>query len=1242
MSTSGLLLRRGPTTDRLGFTPLKGELIFDNTQNIVYVGDGSTRGGLSVFGDYIKVSDYDGRTQLDILTTTTGGFRVPIGGNANRPPIEISEDQTYSTGMIRFNNDTNQFEGYNGTSWGGLGGGGSDSLTSGQLAEVATLTANEIAGISALENAEKIWQFGTDTENWKGENVVLGVERAGVLKAIGSAVPGSGAAVNASYSEVSYGSDGLQTVDIYVPSTYNGGAGIDPAGVVMYIHGGGWAAGDKDDTYYVNIVNSLVNTNHVVVNVNYRLAPTDTYPAALNDIKTILSFLMIDDEYLNAPAAAQTNWSIARDFVSDHGLMVMGESAGGHLAVLGVMEHAVDNGVWPDAVVNFVGPMDLISTGSTDTSNPIGSTGISSINTFTNSSSSNIQAASPAYRLSTYQALSSYNSMTTKWYFWYNRNDTLVPSTSIVPFAEDLQDDLGTDQVFILGETHGTRILGTGGYPTNFIADHFVPSTIFSSRGVGFAQDVFSPTSSNSSPKIFYSFNEIPSYYTNDGNWSSSTAYVQNQYVSYNAVNYVCLVAHTSGDSFYTNLNSGYWEELEDDLPFDGSDNTLVTIKAKRTGGSGWVGKLYFDTTDDDTVNFPTDVYGQVSDDPTEIGSYKYIQFDMTDVQEWNGTIYGVKFELGATSADSFEIDWIAIGTDAPEQDVLVEGPRGPGRFGREISGSTWSDSEAEDEVFNTTGTDPKFGDVVVLFNASGTFSESKVYTDSGSGPGWETFNQYIDGSLVVSGTITADAIAANTITGNELSLDGTTITSDGNGAIQVNEINANQITAGTISTSRLDIDGSTIVNNNGTLELGDITIDSIGTGTKTLATGAEFIFGETTSVGSFDSYAAFRSTTPGTSALHVLKDDANSDGTTSSWALGVGSVDQDWAIIAANNEETNPDSDQTWANTAAANRNSSIAIGNKDTAGTFTLNANSDGRTHSEVNATLGTYDSSSSTAYAGVFNGPVKFNGDVTVTGSISGGTDTFTGLSDTPSSLGSAGQILQVNSGGTALEFVDASSGGSVTSVNTQTGAVVLELGDLDDVDTSILSGGTYYGLYLDPGNSTWFDLPIESVGSGSNVDIDPDADFSVGTFTSATTGGLVLRSNAGDGIGDIHSSHYYSGTGVTTGSGNYRTRTGDFLVTSDRREKENIEDIDSNTAIQALKTISPKTFNYIGGSKKKVGFIAQDIEEFYPELVNNGEDRDIKSLTYSQITAVLWKQNQQLLERIEQLEKKLEEK
>ena len=49
--TGSILLRRGPTADRLAFVPLDGEILYDTTEKRVYVGDGVTYGGKTVTSD---------------------------------------------------------------------------------------------------------------------------------------------------------------------------------------------------------------------------------------------------------------------------------------------------------------------------------------------------------------------------------------------------------------------------------------------------------------------------------------------------------------------------------------------------------------------------------------------------------------------------------------------------------------------------------------------------------------------------------------------------------------------------------------------------------------------------------------------------------------------------------------------------------------------------------------------------------------------------------------------------------------------------------------------------------------------------------------------------------------------------------------------------------------------------------------------------------------------------------------
>jgi hypothetical protein len=61
----------------------------------------------------------------NIENTSTGYFDLPVGTQAQRPV-------TPAAGMVRFNSDIAQYEGYNGTAWGTIGGGakggGSDQV----------------------------------------------------------------------------------------------------------------------------------------------------------------------------------------------------------------------------------------------------------------------------------------------------------------------------------------------------------------------------------------------------------------------------------------------------------------------------------------------------------------------------------------------------------------------------------------------------------------------------------------------------------------------------------------------------------------------------------------------------------------------------------------------------------------------------------------------------------------------------------------------------------------------------------------------------------------------------------------------------------------------------------------------------------------------------------------------------------------------------------------------------------
>ena len=116
-------------------------------------------------------------------------------------------------------------------------------------------------------------------------------------------------------SDVPYGKDELQRLDIYAPKK------AKDAPVVLFIHGGEWMKGDKAD---VSFKPKFFNDNGIVfVSLNYRLSPKDVHPAHVSDI------------------ASAVRW--VRDHASDIGaspnkIFLMGHSAGCHLAALAALD----------------------------------------------------------------------------------------------------------------------------------------------------------------------------------------------------------------------------------------------------------------------------------------------------------------------------------------------------------------------------------------------------------------------------------------------------------------------------------------------------------------------------------------------------------------------------------------------------------------------------------------------------------------------------------------------------------------------------------------------------------------------------------------------------------------------------------------------------------------------------------------------------------------------------------------
>lgn len=114
---------------------------------------------------------------------------------------------------------------------------------------------------------------------------------------------------------------------------------------------------------------------------------------------------------------------------------------------------------------------------------------------------------------------------------------------------------------------------------------------------------------------------------------------------------------------------------------------------------------------------------------------------------------------------------------------------------------------------------------------------------------------------------------------------------------------------------------------------------------------------------------------------------------------------------------------------------------------------------------------------------------------------------------------------------------------------------------------------------------------------------------------------------------------TGSGVVKVSNKVEAKNG-FFQTSDERQKNIISDLSLEKVydlIDKCQTII-YTLKDDQENKEQIGMIAQEIQEFFPELIS--EDKNgMLSLDYSRLTVIIFKVLKDLIERINKIEQKL---
>ena len=141
------------------------------------------------------------------------------------------------------------------------------------------------------------------------------------------------------YFDLTYGTHERQVVDLFIPDDASGDLGL-----VLFIHGGAWIAGDKE-SYEGGMEYGATELGIATASVNYRYISDDVdLLDVLDDIDDALTVIKDKGNEVG---------------VNINKVLLTGDSAGGHLSLLYAYARKNTAPVTPVAVISNSGPTDL-------------------------------------------------------------------------------------------------------------------------------------------------------------------------------------------------------------------------------------------------------------------------------------------------------------------------------------------------------------------------------------------------------------------------------------------------------------------------------------------------------------------------------------------------------------------------------------------------------------------------------------------------------------------------------------------------------------------------------------------------------------------------------------------------------------------------------------------------------------------------------------------------------------------
>jgi hypothetical protein len=223
------------------------------------------------------------------------------------------------------------------------------------------------------------------------------------------------------------------------------------------------------------------------------------------------------------------------------------------------------------------------------------------------------------------------------------------------------------------------------------------------------------------------------------------------------------------------------------------------------------------------------------------------------------------------------------------------------------------------------------------------------------------------------------------------------------------------------------------------------------------------------------------------------------------------------------------------------------------------------------------------------------------------------------------------------GAGLELNNAAGYGSAVALTNTGGGTEWRITSWTDGNLRFVKipGSTFTAMQMEPVNGF--------VGIGTT----PSMNLHL-LHNQFTDGGFLLENTFNNAAWQLYTSQSSSDlrlffNGAARGA--FDDVTGNYTPVSDERLKKNIEPVES--VLDKINSLQPKKYNMmeeVNTADKHYGFIAQDLEKIFPELVsvtpNDGDGiEDLRMVSYTELIPILVKAIQEQQKQIEELQRRI---